>query len=998
MSTDGQPALEPIGLPPDQFAAAFPFHVAMDSEFGVIQVGSTLSKVCPDVFPGSNFALAFKILRPMGDLTWKFLLEHQRLFFLLEHRASHLQLRGEFMMLPGRSIVIFLGSPWFTDAQEIADRGLGFEDFAVHDAVVDLLQVFQASKLALEDAKRLNAKLVVQRAELRSTNERLRQQEAEARKLALVAARTDNGVVLTDAAGLTIWVNDGFCRQSGYTLADMLGRTPGSVLQGPATDSATVQWMHASVSRGEPFTTQVINYTKSGRTYWNSLEVQPVRDESGKLLYFMALQRDVTEERAAQQRLAIQFEVSRVLTDSNNFSTAFPGILSAICGQLGWSVGQIWRVERDRLIFQEVWNPTNIQVGSFISASRRRNFARGEGLPGRVWATARPEWLENVCQCEDFPRAESAREVNLRGGFAFPIIVRGHVWGVIEFFSRFLEMPDEPLLRTMATVGNQLGQFIVRREAEEALRESKAAAEAANQAKSDFLAVMSHEIRTPLNAVLGMTQLLLQTPLNARQMECARIAVHGGEALLELINEILDFSKIESGEHFQLDRDAFDLHQMLNGVTDLLRPRAEAQGLTLEVKIVKDVPRWVEGDSARIRQILVNLVSNAIKFTEEGGISLIITRLTATLPSVRLRFEVNDTGVGIRSDDLARLFQVFTQVDRDALRRRGGTGLGLAISKRLVELMGGQIGVESVVGKGSSFWFELPLSNSEPHVETAAALKAGLHDLSAYGLRILAADDNEANRRLVEFTLEEMGLRADYAVNGLEVIEAWKKKDYNLILMDCQMPLMNGFDAARYIREQEAAIDTPPANRVRIVALTANALKGVQEQCMEAGMDAFLTKPFTVYQLGQVLASDPKFANPSSDMPISQSSTDGSPKFSPTIPDQLVTDLGSESAIMIVEDFLAELPDRLAELPLFASQGRSEELSRLAHSLQGMGLSVGLDRFGAKMKELEQLALAGDAKAIDDLIAKIPEEAELGVSELRSWISRLPKENHDSAE
>ena len=503
---------------------------------------------------------------------------------------------------------------------------------------------------------------------------------------------------------------------------------------------------------------------------------------------------------------------------------------------------------------------------------------------------------------------------------------------------------------------------------------------------------MSHEIRTPLNAVLGMTQILLQSPLNPRQAECARIAVSGGEALLELINDILDFSKIESGDHFQLNKDAFDLHQMLGGVAELLRPRAEAKGLTMTITVELSVPKWVEGDSGRIRQILVNLVSNAIKFTETGGISVRVAHEKSASRTAQIRFEVIDTGIGIRSEDLSRLFQVFTQVDRDSLRRMGGTGLGLAISKRLVELMGGKIGVVSDIGKGSSFWFELPLFVSDTDWNVRNTLDQGIQDLSTYGLRILAADDNEANRRLVEFSLEEMGLRAEYAKDGVEVVEAWKNNEYDVILMDCQMPLMNGFDAARYIREQEEARNIPPSDRVRIIALTANALKGVQEQCFEAGMDAFLTKPFTVYQLNQALAAATRSADSSNNMSISSSSSEEIPKFSPTIPDQLATDLGAESAIMIVEDFLAELPDRLAELPAFASQGRWEELSRLAHSLQGMGLSVGLNGFGAKMKELEQLAPTGDKETVDALLTTIPDEAAQGVAELRGWISRLPKQ------
>ena len=309
-----------IGLPPEQFAAAFPFHFALDLNLKFLQLGSTLRRICADAQPGAAFASVFKSVRPAGEISREWIQKNHTRFFLLEHRNTHLLLRGEFMRLPRRDIWLFLGSPWFTDSAEITALDLRFEDFAIHDPVADMLQVFQANKLALADAKKLADKLTAQRAELRATNERLQQQEAETNKLAIIAARTDNSVVLTDAKGKVVWVNAGFTRMTGYTLEEMLGKTPGSLLQGPETDRATVQYMHQQLGKGEGFRVEIINYTKSGRKYWLASEVQPLRDEAGQVINFMAIQSDVTERKNSENLLLATSALQRAMLEGAGYA------------------------------------------------------------------------------------------------------------------------------------------------------------------------------------------------------------------------------------------------------------------------------------------------------------------------------------------------------------------------------------------------------------------------------------------------------------------------------------------------------------------------------------------------------------------------------------------------------------------------------------------------------------------------------------------------------
>ncbi len=472
MTPDRPAALPQIGLPPAQFAAAFPFHMAMDRSLAFVQIGATLGRICADVRPGGTLAQSFRSLQPAGTITFDWVLENRLRFFLLQHRASGLKLRGEFVLQPDQDVLIFLGSPWFTDATEIADHRLHFDDFAIHDPVVDMLQVFQASKQALADAKRLAAKLTAQRAELRIANERLRLQEAEARKLALIAARTDNAVLLTDEHGLTVWGNEGFTRMSGYAVEDLLGRKPGSVLQGPGTDPGTVRRISQSLRRGESFREEILNYAKGGHGYWVSIEVQPIRDVHDRITNFMAIMRDVTAERAAQQRLAIQFEVSRALAEAGHLTAAVPDVIESVCKHLGWQIGQMWRADGLCLRYFGGWHSPAMPCEKFISTSRAMTFAPHQGLPGRVWATRQPAWIPDVTRDENFPRIFAAVVEDLHGAFAFPVMVRGEPWGVVEFFSRRIEEPDEALLQTFAAVGSQIGQFIVRRAAEEALRET----------------------------------------------------------------------------------------------------------------------------------------------------------------------------------------------------------------------------------------------------------------------------------------------------------------------------------------------------------------------------------------------------------------------------------------------------------------------------------------------------------------------------------------------
>jgi len=507
------------------------------------------------------------------------------------------------------------------------------------------------------------------------------------------------------------------------------------------------------------------------------------------------------------------------------------------------------------------------------------------------------------------------------------------------------EMKSTERARELETVVEML------KESEQEALLAKEAAERAARARSEFLAMMSHEIRTPMNAVIGLASLLLASPLSEAQREQVELLRRSGTSLLGIINDILDYSKIEAGK-IEIESIAFDPKRCVADVVELFATIVANKGIALSWSAAGDVPVAVLGDQLRVRQVLINLVANAIKFTDAGSVEVIVSadaepKLVGA--PVELRYDVRDTGIGIPVDRMDRLFDLFSQVDASTTRKYGGTGLGLAISKRLIEAMGGQIRVESVEGRGSVFGFSLVGKVAERDEDPQSRGEEPVGAPS--NLRVLVVEDNPVNQLVTLALLELLGLEADMVENGREAVDAVERKTYDVVLMDVHMPEMDGLEATRRIRAAS------PTGGPTIVAMTASVLAADRKACLDAGMDHFISKPVSRDDLASVLSrrgATEKRQTGNGDVTL------------PVLDETILVQLerlsaagGSDRIQPLIDKFVSNAEQHFEEIRARIAAGDADGLREVAHTVKGSGGMLGAKRFASACASLERAAVDG---------------------------------------
>jgi PAS domain S-box-containing protein len=756
-------------------------------------------------------------------------------------------------------------------------------------------------------------------------------QKERERELSLFQKAFDysgNGIVITDYQGQVEYVNPGFYRLTGYRSEEVTGRKL-SILKSGRQGAAFYRKLWTTIRQGGTWWGRIVNQRKDGSQYWETMTVGPIFDNDDNISHFIAIKSDISEPVAMEQELA------RFRQAVDQFSDGF--LLADDC----------WRVNYA--------NPAWAKMHGYNSVDIKQ-------LPVSIFYSPLRDKEAVV------PFSEQVYEQNSFSG------------EVTQWRKDGSHFPCLMTATRIALDGEKHDEFMIfskdiskQMENIHQLREAKEQALVANQAKSAFLANMSHEIRTPMNAIMGMSHLLRDSEINNQQKTQLDLIINASEALMELVNDILDYSKVEAGK-LDLEIKPFDLNKLLVDVVGILKNDAVDKGLRLTSKFTGSSGCFFKGDALRLRQILLNLTGNALKFTEQGEVEVNVKLQRVDSQHFEVGFSVRDTGIGIDKSQHELIFESFSQADVSMTRKYGGTGLGLVISRQLVELMGGEISLESSPGKGSVFSFSILLECAEERGR--ATIVPEETSKATVSLDILLVEDNSANRQLATMILDKQRHQVTAANNGFKALERLAESHFDLILMDIQMPVMDGLTATRIIRRIEAGqvveetvpgklsrkiADRLHGNHIRIIAMTANALPGDRERCLADGVDDYLTKPYNPDMLSKALAhsSVENLEKVSEGGSLNTTASTDSGGKNDSLDSQVLHylkkeyELDLESANEILDMYRDSLKSGLDGLRGTLDVEDTQEMERQAHSVKGALLNIGLEEQAEIAKKIE---------------------------------------------
>ncbi len=811
-------------------------------------------------------------------------------------------------------------------------------------------------------------------------------------ELAAIVHQNSEAVVVTDTEGVIIYANKAVSALTGYPVDELIGKTP-ALFQSPKTPKETYAEMWRTIREGRVWRGRLINRRKVSLPvriaggnpeeqpdeYWAFVTITPIFGPDGKIRFYASSQQDISQRVRLEQRLETEREEANARADI----WAILHKKEPIKNRLEQALEHLVRlkdidVENKCGIFLKNNETDRLDLfvihGDFTEEflEREQSIPLGQCLCGRT-AVSGEVIVSDDCFCDE--RHENTFVgMTSHGHYIVPLRWSGETIGVLFLYTAPYPIQESHRINTLQSIADAFALTIVNDRIEKQLIEARDAARAASEAKSAFLANMSHEIRTPLNGILGFTEMLRREGDSISDEERAEWidTIHNsGKHLLQLINNILDLSKVEAG---QLDIERIETKPvgLLTDLMSTMRIQAREKNISLDLLCQGPQPDTIVTDPTRMRQILTNLIGNAIKFTERGGVSVRSYVDEQDDGQVIFMIDVSDTGTGIPREKLETIFDPFTQADTSITRRFGGTGLGLAISKRLAEALGGTLTAWSEPGRGSTFTLTIPVGHKD-EIELAEqhhteALRSQSHqrvdetdNTTTLEGRVLLVDDGSINRRLISRILQRTGLDVACAVDGRDALDRLESETFDLILMDMQMPLLDGYSATKAVRRR--GITTP------VLALTASAMKGDRERCLDAGCNDYLTKPVDIRAL---LDACKYWLNHTDADPSATPEHESSPEdvtFS-TLP------LDDPEIRAIVADYIEHLTLQIKDIERACRDNDFESLARLTHAISGTGGMVGYDEITRVAAELEEVSINRRADEAQRLTNELIQEAE----------------------